>query len=162
MSRGISTVLDVGIAIVVVGAAVGILVGIPSPSSNQGGTAAPVDGAAIAGSTTTITYPRDGGGPAVVTGTAAGLLADAARARQDGTGAAYVDAITAAIDERIDDTGATTQLVAACTAGPSRRDHVVAGPAPPGGVAVDATTYHLDGNVSEGCRPVVVLRRWSP
>lgn len=170
MNRGISTVLDVGFAIVLVGASVAVLTGVPAP----GPATPPADhlagGVAVAGSTLTVQYDRADGESAVVTGTVGTLLRDAAIARHMGVGEPFATSVTAAVDDRIEGTGTPTQLVGACvpaSASVSRstiRDRVVAGPAPPTGASVDATVYKWNGSVAgrADCEPVVVVRSWSP
>lgn len=181
MNRGISTVLDVGIAIVLVGASVAVLAGVPTSGVDQQPTVHAGGGDAIAGSTMTVQYERDGDRRAVVTRTVAGHVRDAAIASQTGVGEPYVTAVEEDVSDRIDDTGTRTQLVGACVAdgGPSASGAqtwnasdegrhggtVVAGPAPPTGATVDATVYRWNESAvptTAGCQPVVVVRSWSP
>lgn len=160
MNRGISTVVDVSLAIVLVGTSVAVLSGVPAAHS-QLMTTPNTGGAAVAGSTLTVEYERPDGEMATVTGTVAGLLRDAAIARSRGPAGEYAGAVTSAIGGRLDRTGAPAQLVAGC----GGIDPVVAGPHPPTGVAVTATVYRWNGTASGAdrqCRPVVVVRRWSP
>lgn len=171
MNRGISTVLDVGLAIVLIGASVAVLAGVPTPNPDHGADAE-VGGVSVAGSTMTIEYDRPDGQSAVATGTVAGHLRDAALARRAGVGDDYVAAVESDVADRIETTGAPTQLVGACSRpdrgeDDSRRETepVVAGPTPPTGEPVDATVYrwNADAGQSTGeCDPVVVVRRWSP
>jgi len=168
MNRGISTVVDVSVAIVLVGASVALLAGVPAPDSPSH-QAPGTGGTAIAGSTTTVQYERVDGQTAVVTGTAAGLLRDAAIARYRGTGGPFVEAVARSVASRIERTGTPAQLVAACPGS----DPVVAGTAPPDERPVRATVYHWNestlanasaatdrGDAADRCRPVVVVRRW--
>lgn len=171
MNRGISTVLDVGFAIVLVGASVAVLAGVPTPGPDHGAEAG-VGGVSVAGSTMTVEYERPDGQSAVATGTVAGHLRDAALARRAGVGDSYVAAVETDVAARIETTGAATQLVGACS--PSARggtdsrrepEPVVVGPAPPSGEPVDATVYRwnaVERPPTVECDPVVVVRRWSP
>lgn len=171
MSRGISTVLDVGFAVVLVGASVAVLAGVPSPGLD-GAASAQVGGASVAGSTMTVQYERPDGQSAVVTATVAGHLRDAALARRAGVGDAYVEAVEADVGTRIESTGASAQILGACSADAETggalsegAETVVAGPAPPTGEPVDATVYRWNGDEHRetvDCDPVVVVRRWSP
>lgn len=162
MSRGMSTVVDVALATVLIGASVAVFVGAPPPAG--GGDATPImpdsGGVAVAGATLTVSYRRADGERATVTGTVAGLLRDAAIARRRGTGRRYVDAVRRRIDRRIDRVGTPAQLVGAC----GMAEPVVAGPTPPGDAPVIATVYRWNRTAANGtdCRPVVVVRRWSP
>ncbi|MFB6094007.1 MAG: hypothetical protein ABEJ77_03605 [Halanaeroarchaeum sp.] len=169
MNRGISTVLDVGIAMVLIGASVAVIAGVPAP--DEGASRVPEVGeTAIGGSTLTVRYDRPDGPDAVVTGTATGLIRDAALGRGTPAGAAYADAVERAVTERIEETSARVQIVGACSTGDVDPDdvdgerRVVAGPAPPGDRPVDATLYRWNATRrSDGtaCSPVVVVRRWS-
>lgn len=170
MNRAISTVLDVGFAIVLVSASVVVLAGVPAPDVDQRPAVQGGGGAAVAGSTMTVQYARDDGQQAAVTRTVAGHLRDAAIAREQAVGEAYVTAVADDLSDRIETTGTPTQLVGACVeqdgdvAG-TETEPVVAGPAPPTGVPVDATLYRWNESAvpaSADCRPVVVVRRWSP
>lgn len=170
-NRGISTVLDVGFAVVLIGASVAVLAGVPMPAPDHGADAG-VGGVSVAGSTMTVEYERPDGRSAVATGTVAGHLRDATLARQAGVGEDYVGAVERRVAERIETTGARTQLVGTCSVsagtGVDSRgaaEPVVAGPAPPTGVPVDATVYRWNEGGRPGtadCDPVVVVRRWSP
>ncbi|AKH97094.1 DUF7284 family protein [Halanaeroarchaeum sulfurireducens] len=168
MNRAISTVFDVGFAIVLVGASVAVLAGVPAPGTDQPPTVHSGGGVALSGSTMTVQYPREDGPPAVVTGTVAGHVRDAAVARHAGVGDDYVAAVEREVGTRIKDTGTRTQLVGACEPRnePSTpADTIVVGPAPPTGDPVDATAYRwneTDDGGSRDCDPVVVVRRWSP
>lgn len=164
MNRGISTVVDVAIAIVLVGASVALLSGVPAPDQPTHPSSESA-GAAIAGSTTTVHYDRADGQSAVVTGTAAGLLRDAAIARHRGVGEPFVEAVARTVARRIERTGTRAQLVAACP----DSDPVVAGTGPPDERPVSATVFRwgrsgVNGTTDEEdrCHPVVVVRRWSP
>ncbi|MFB6133034.1 MAG: hypothetical protein ABEJ44_06490 [Halanaeroarchaeum sp.] len=171
MNRGISTVLDVGFAIVLVGASVAVLSGVPTSAPDHGADA-DVGGVSVAGSTLTVEYERRDGQSAIVTGTVAGHLRDAALARRAGVGADYVRAVERQVADRVEVTGARTQLVGACSVSAGVGDDsrgatepVVAGPAPPTGEPVDATVYRwnaVERPPTVACDPVVVVRRWSP
>lgn len=171
MSRAISTVLDVGVAIVLVGASVAVFAGVPSPAAEPERPVPSTGGDTIAGSTMTVQYERTDGQDVAVTGTVAGLLRDAAIARHESASEAYVGAVEESVTDRIDETGTATQLVGACAAGsggdalPSaNRSPVVAGPSPPSGQSVDATVYRWNESSAAGsadCDPIVVVRRWS-
>ncbi|MFB6124724.1 MAG: hypothetical protein ABEJ59_02030 [Halanaeroarchaeum sp.] len=157
MSRGISTVVDVSLAVVLVGASVGVLAGVaptqPSPPPRPGS-----GGAAVAGTTLAVDYDRADGASASVTATVAGHLRDAAIARNRSTDGRYVAAVTGAVGDRLDRVGVDAQLLASCPGD----DPVVAGRAPPTGGAVTATVYRWNASAEERCAPVVVVRRWSP
>ncbi|WP_259519264.1 hypothetical protein [Halanaeroarchaeum sp. HSR-CO] len=182
MNRGISTVLDVGFAIVLVGASVAVLAGVPATGVDQQPAVHASGGVAVAGSTMTVEYEREDDRSAVVTRTVAGHVRDAAIARDQGVGEPYVSAVEADVADRIAETGTRTQIVGACvedgrasTMGPETRHEsadagqdagtVVAGPAPPTGAPVDATVYRWNESAvptSTACQPVVVVRSWSP
>lgn len=157
MSRGISTVVDVSLAVVLVGASVGVLSGVPaadpSPAPRPGS-----GGAAVAGSTLAVQYERADGESASVTATVAGHLRDAAIARNRSGDERYVAAVTRAVGDRLDRVGAHANLVASCPGD----DPVVAGRTPPTGAAVTATVYRWNASADDSCAPVVVVRRWSP
>ena len=171
MSRGISTVLDVGIAIVLIGASVGVLAGVPVPTEEQGMAAHRGGGVAVAGSTMSVEYDREDGQTVVVTRTVAGHVRDAAIARDAGVGDAYTTAVESAVADRIGETGTRAQLVGACESVAEEPDREAAdgdpfavGPAPPLDRPVDATVYRWNGSDSEAtadCEPVVVVRSWS-
>lgn len=182
MNRGISTVLDVGFAIVLVGASVAVLAGVPTTGVDQQPSVHVGGGVAVAGSTLTVQYERHDDRSAVVTRTVAGHVRDAAIARDQGVGETYVSTVEADVADRIEETGTPTQLVGACVddgrasmmgpetkhgSGDEARDAgmVVAGPAPPSGAPVDATVYRWNASAvptSTDCQPVVVVRSWSP
>lgn len=173
MNRAISTVLDVGVAMVLVGASVALLAGVPVPAGGDDVAVHAGGGSAVAGSTMTVEYERADGQQVQVTGTVAGLLHDAALSRQAGVGAPYVTAVETAVADRIQNTGTPTQLVGTCVpadgAAPTESvpAPVVAGPTPPGDEPVDATTYRWNGNqdaatATDDCDPLVVVREWSP
>ncbi|MFB6069606.1 MAG: hypothetical protein ABEJ76_01175 [Halanaeroarchaeum sp.] len=158
MTRGLSTVVDVAFAILLVGSSVAVLSGVhpadPAPRVQPG-----TGGEAVAGSTMTVRYERADGASAAVTGTVAGLVRDAAIARHRGVGGRYVAAVTDAVDDRLAETGVRAQIVGACPGD----DPVVAGQTPAGSRGIRATAYRW--NATEGvddCRPTVVVRRWSP
>lgn len=157
MSRAISTVVDVSLAVVLVGASVAVLSGVapadPSPAPRPGS-----GGAAVAGSTLAVQYERPDGASASVAATVAGHLRDAAIARNRSTDDRYVEAVRSAVGDRLDRVGAPAQLVAACPGD----DPVVAGRTPPTGAAVAATVYRWNASTDDSCAPVVVVRRWSP
>lgn len=182
MNRGISTVLDVGFAIVLVGASVAVLAGVPTPGVDQQPVVHAGGGVAVAGSTMTVQYERDDDRPAIVTRTVAGHVRDAVISRDEGVGETYVTAVEDDVADRIEKTGTPTQLVGACVADgrapttasePRQRNGdegyddgmVVAGPTPPTGAPVDATLYRWNESAvptSADCQPVVVVRSWSP
>lgn len=171
MSRAISTVLDVGLAIVLVGASVAVFAGVPTPAADPARPVPSTGGDTLAGSTMTVQYERADGQDVAVTGTVAGLVRDAAIARQESASEAYVDAVEESVADRIDETGTATQLVGACEDDSGRdavpsanRSPVVAGPTPPSGQSVDATVYRWNESSDAGtanCDPIVVVRRWS-
>lgn len=172
MNRGISTVLDVGVAIVLIGASVGVLAGVPTPAVDQRSAVHSGGGVAVAGSTMSVQYDREDGQTVVVTRTVAGHVRDAAIARHAGVGDAYTTAVESAVADRIEETGTRAQLVGACEANAEDLDReaadggpVVVGPAPPMERPVDATVYRWNGTDSAAtaaCEPVVVVRSWSP
>lgn len=171
MTRAISTVLDVGVAIVLIGASVAVFAGVPAPTDGTDALALSTGGSSLAGSTMTVQYERSDGQEVVVTGTVAGLLRDAAIARYDGVGEAYVDAVEESVTDRIDATGTPTQLVGTCGTpdgfggeAADDRTQVVSGASPPSGHPVEATVYRWNASptgTAADCDPAVVLRRWS-
>ena len=171
MTRAISTVLDVGVAIVLIGASVAVFAGVPAPAADTDAPTVSTGGSSLAGSTMTVEYERTDGQPVVVTGTVAGLLRDAAIARHEGVGETYVEAVEDSVTDRIDATGTPTQLLGTCGSldGTGRtatdnRTQVVAGTSPPTGQPVEATVYRWNASptgASADCDPAVVLRRWS-
>jgi hypothetical protein len=169
MTRAISTVLDVGVAIVLIGASVAVFAGVPAPAEETDTLAPSTGGSGLAGSTMTVQYERTDGQAVVVTGTVAGLLRDAAIARHEGDGDAYVDAVEESVADRIDATGTPTQLLGTCGTADdigsgANRTQVVSGPSPPTGQPVEATVYRWNTSATgtaADCHPAVVLRRWS-
>lgn len=168
MNRGISTVLDVGVAIVLVGASVAVLAGVPTPGATEDVATHTGGGVAVAGSTMTVSYERPDGQTASVTRTVAGHLSVAAKTRATDSGDDYTTAVERDVAERIEDTGTSTQLASACVRETPESSQVestvVVGQAPPGDATVDAVVYRPKESTSDSseCDPVVVVRSWSP
>lgn len=151
MTRAISTVVDVSLAILLVSAAAVALVAIPSDDP------APPDPDAAArtvlASTATVEYgPADG---QTTTGRVSTLLAQAAVAADRGTASGFVAAVERAADGVARATGGRVEVVATAGAATLR----VGTRPPPGAAAVTATTHAVDAN---GTTVSVTVRTWSP
>lgn len=155
MSRGVSTVVDATLCLLLVSAAAVTLAGVdaePDPRPPDAGRVAE----ALTVTTATVEYRLPAGPVAedrprnrTANGTLAALLADAARVdrRADGGFATSVRAHVARWLRQFP--GGVQVRVAA-----DRRQPLVVGGSPPHGAAVDAATLRFDGMR-------VVVRRWS-
>ncbi|MFB6267034.1 MAG: hypothetical protein ABEI31_05185 [Halodesulfurarchaeum sp.] len=166
VDRGMSTPVDVALAMLLVAASVGTLATIPeqAPPEPQ------VKGSVLLGSRLEVTY-RVPEGRAAVTGTVGSLLQEAARATVPPVTPrerAFVEAVTAAVDRRLHRIGSPVQLVAVCT--PRDEGTVLRiGSTPPTDVPVRSAVYGYkerspttSSESRPACRPLVVVRRWSP
>ncbi|AHG05191.1 hypothetical protein HALDL1_05540 [Halobacterium sp. DL1] len=150
VSRAISTVLDVSLALLLVSAAVVALVTIP------GGDRRPPDPDAAArtvlASTATATYgpPED---RRSVSGRVSTLVGQAAVAADRGTDPAFVDAVEGAVHYVLVRTDGNVELFA--RAGDST---VRVGPRPPVSASVAAVTHEVD---LRNTTATVTVRTWS-
>ncbi|PSQ45969.1 hypothetical protein BRD17_00435 [Halobacteriales archaeon SW_7_68_16] len=151
--RAIGTTVDVAIALLIVGAAVGIVAAAVPPSDDGGGDADAVATTLATGTTTVEYVVSDAGGggdgsPRIARGTYARLLADAALAnvtvdgRSIGTGSGYVETVadrvrtaTATADGRVTVTARWQPYAGAPIGGRTR-----VGPSPPPAADVHAAT----------------------
>lgn len=166
--RGLSTPIDVSIALVLVAASVLVIGGIdpvePDPPD--------VQGSALLGGPLEITYNGDAG-TVTVAGTVGGLMSDAAvvaTTSNSAEDAAFVSAVEHSADRELERRGVPAQVVATC----NRSDagsvtQIEAGPRPPADAVVYATVYRRtpasprDGaERTDRCEPLIVVRRWSP
>lgn len=155
MSRGVSTVVDATLCLLLVSAAALTLAGVdsgPNPQSPDAGRVAE----ALAATTATVDYRLPAGAVAenrprnrTARGTLAALLGDAVRVdrRTDG---GFVAGVRARVERWLRRFPGGVQVRAAVG---DRRPLVVGGTPPPG-VRVDAATLRFD-------RALVVVRRWS-
>ncbi len=158
--RGVSTPLDVALGILLVGAAVGVIVGVQpvaDPSPTMGGSV-------LLGSPLEVTYTA-GDDSATVRGTVGGLFGDAILSGHGGVSArdrAYRDAVQATVDGRLDRNNRPIQLVGYCR-GTADRNPLVAGRTVPMDRPVRASVYEVAGTPADGvrCDPAIVVRRWS-
>ena len=149
MTRAVSTVVDVSLAMLLVSAAVLALVAIPDDEP------APPDPDAAArtvlASTLTATFGPDDG--RVAAGRVSTLLAHAAVA-DAASGRGFVDSVLAAVDAVLADAGGRIEVVATAGGDPLR-----VGPRPPPDAAVAATTHEVPANETT---VTVTVRTWSP
>lgn len=150
MTRAVSTVLDVSLALLLVSVAVVALVTIPGSESRPPDP----DAAArtVLASTATATYgPADD--PRTVSGRVSTLAGHAAVAADRGSDPPFVDAVEAAVGRVLARTGGEVELLA--TAG----DTVVrVGPRPPASASVAAVTHRVD---VRNATATVTVRTWS-
>ncbi|GGM68339.1 hypothetical protein J2752_002087 [Halarchaeum rubridurum] len=159
-SRGLSTVLDVAVCVLLVGGAVVTLAGIAPPTPAADTAPAATARAAL---DSTATVPVDG---APVRGSVAALFADAAVARGGDTAPpGYVAAVERAAARRLANASGRASLTASWRPdGPCRATTLTAGATPPPGVAVDAVTFVVPTGERPACgdAPVhLTLRTWS-
>lgn len=157
--RGVSTPLDVALGILLVGAAVGVLVGI-QPAADPGPA---VSGSVMLGSPMEVTYQTHDG-TATVTGTMGGLIGDATLAGHgnvSGRDRAFREAVRATVDGRLDTYNRPIQIVGYCRGTP-QRNLLVAGRSVPPDRPIRATVYEIptatharsDGSPRETTVPV--------
>jgi hypothetical protein len=151
VTRAISTVVDVSLAILLVSAAAVALVTIPSSEPE------PPDPDATArtvlASTVTVDYGQADG--RTTAGRLSTLLAHAAVAADRGSTPGFVAAVERAADDVVRDTGGRVEVVAVAGASTLR----VGTRPPPDASAVAATTHDVDAN---GTTVSVTVRTWSP
>lgn len=150
MSRAISTVVDVSLAILLVSAAAVALVTIPSDEP------APPDADAAARtvlvSTATVSYGQ--ADARVATGRVSTLLAHATVAAARNARPRFVAAVEGAVGDVVEDVGGRIELVATVGDGVVR-----VGPRPPPDASVAATTHDVPANETT---VAVTVRTWSP
>ncbi|MFB6153915.1 MAG: hypothetical protein ABEJ27_06650 [Halodesulfurarchaeum sp.] len=167
VDRGMSTPLDVALAMLLVAASVGTLATIP----NEAPPSPEVKGSVLLGSRLEVAY-RVPDGRATVSGTVGSLLQEAARAKAaplTSRERAFVEAVTGAVDRRLHRIGSPVQLVAVCPQRDGLNRILRVGLTPPGRVPVRSAVYGLprrgapaSSDPTETCRPLVIVRRWSP
>jgi hypothetical protein len=150
VTRAVSTVVDVSLAILLVSAAAVALVTIPPAEPD------PPDPDATArtvlASTTTVSYGQ--GDERVASGRVSTLLAHAALAADRDAVPRFVAAVADATEGVVQDAGGRVELVA--TAGDTS---LRVGPRPPPDAAVAATTHEVPANETT---VTVTVRTWSP
>lgn len=178
-SRGISTVVDVAIGLLLVSAAVSVIAGINPPADNTPETS----GSVLLGSRVDVQVAASGP-ETTVTGTMGGMVGDAVLAGQPPVTArdrAFRRAVRAAVERRISETGVPIQVIGYCRGGaaagaggddgsmPSGQAIFVAGADTPPERPIRAVVYDVPGGPATGtpsgnrdCEPAVVVRRWSP
>jgi len=150
VTRAVSTVVDVSLAILLVSAAAVALVTIPGDESE------PPDPDATARTVlaSTVTAPYGQTDERVASGRVSTLLARAAVAADRDVRPAFVAAVTEAAAGIVGDAGGRVELVA--TAGDAT---LRVGPRPPHDDAVAATTHAVPAN---GTAVSITVRTWSP
>ncbi|MFB6138293.1 MAG: hypothetical protein ABEJ42_08170 [Halobacteriaceae archaeon] len=152
--RGVSTVVDVSLCLLLVGASVGVLVAAPDRHSTDPPSPRPV--ATVLG-TATGSVPVDApGGRATVREPLAGLLASAAAKRGDEGARPFVRAVRERLVEALSSVSGPVQVIATAPDG----GRVVVGPSPPPGVTVAAVSLAVPTGARGLAR--VTVRRWSP
>lgn len=150
-NRAVSTVLDVGLCLLLVSAAVGVLYAAPTGSSDDGGDVAASGATTLATSTATVEYtPTAGDASSIDRGTVASLLARAALANATVDGAsltsddAYVDAVRARTRRALAGVSGDARVRASAhwrpLPGSGLRSRVAVGPRPPPDADVHAAT----------------------
>lgn len=150
MSRAVSTVVDVSLAILLVSAAAVALVTIPhdEPDPPDPDAAART----VLASTVTVTYGE--AGERVASGRVSTLLAHAAVAGHRSETPGFVAAVRVAVADVLETAGGRLEVVA--TAGETS---IRAGPRPPPDASVAATAHEVPTN---GTTVTVTVRTWSP
>lgn len=152
MTRGVSTVVDVSLALLLVSAAAVALVAIPSDDPRPPDPDATAQ--AVLASTVTTTYEAASGVQRTKSGRVAALLGEAAVAADRGTDPAFVRAVETAVAELLARTDGRVEVVA--TAGSAM---VRTGASPPAGATVAAVAHDVVvGNESA----TITVRTWSP
>ncbi|MFB6110300.1 MAG: hypothetical protein ABEJ60_05430 [Halodesulfurarchaeum sp.] len=161
--RGMSTVVDVALGLVLLGAAAGVIATAPvAPEQNQPQAGAPV----LLGPTLTVEFQTESGHWTVeeTVGGLVGRAAIAGSTPSSDRSAAFREAVETSVRRYLDAHAASVQVVGVCR-GTDSVDPLLIGPAPPGDRPVRATVYALPATHSatngSACDPVVVLRRWS-
>jgi hypothetical protein len=164
--RGISTVVDVAVGLLLVGAAVGVVAGINPPADASPDTS----GSVLLGTRMEVSSGADDP-TARVTGAMGSLIADAALAGTPPVSSrdrAFRRAVRSAVSRRLSKLGVPFQVVGFCRQGPMSAS-IVAGPDVPPDRPVRATVYEVpppealrNETPSGRCDPAVVVRRWSP
>jgi len=159
-ARGLSTVLDVAVCVLLISGAVVTLTGIVPPTP-PGDTAPAATARAALDSTADVPV-----GDATVHGSLAALLADAAIARgADTAPPGYVAAVGRVATRRLANASGRAALTASWRPdGPCRAATLVVGTPPPPGTAVDAVTLTVPTGERPRCgdAPVhLTLRTWS-
>lgn len=157
MTRAVSTVVDVSLAMLLVSAAAVALVTIPSDDPE------PPDPDAAARTVLASTATAEYGQPGAETGTAATtasgrvstLLAHAAVAAERDTAPEFVAAVQEATGGVVRETGGRVEVLAVRGESTLR----VGARPPPDAAAVAATTHEVDAN---GTTVSVTVRTWSP
>lgn len=150
MTRAVSTVVDVSLAILLVSAAAVALVVIPH--EEPGPPDPDATARAVLASTTTVSYGQDD--ERVASGRVSTLLAHAAVAADRGETPGFVAGVEREADDVVGAAGDSVELVA--TAGDTS---LRVGPRPPPDAAVAASTHEVDAN---GTAVDVTVRTWSP
>lgn len=159
--RGVSTVVDVALGLLLVGAAAGVIATAPvAPDQTVTERGAP----SLLGPTITVEFETEAG-HWTVEESVGGLVGRAAVADPETErSAAFRAAVERAVGSYLDRHAAAVQLVGSCR-GPDAGEPLLIGTAPPDDRPVRATTYELSttGPSTNGsaCEPIVVLRRWS-
>lgn len=162
--RGVSTVLDVGLCLLLVSAAVGVLYAVPDGSPDERGDVAAPAATTVATSTATVEYqPAAADRRRVDRGTVASLLARAAVANATLEGEpvtgdeAYVDAVRSRSKRALAGVaGAARVRVRAQwrpVPGSDLRGTVAVGPEPPQGADVHAATLSVPVGDGRGAGP---------
>lgn len=172
--RGLSTPLDVAVGLLLVGAAVGVIAGVPAHQSSQADPGP--RGSVLLGSVIEVSYETERG-PAAVTGTIGGLVGEAviatgptaqagsSSANKSAETRAFVEAVRRKVGGRVSELGVPIQIVGYCRSGAG--DPLVIGRSVPQGAAVTASVYDssqpatLNRSTAAECDPAVVVRRWS-
>lgn len=158
--RGLSTVLDVAVCVILVAAGVVALTTVVPDDSAPDTTDPSATARAVLDSTASVTVANR-----TVHGTLAALLVDAAVADGRDRTPGYADAVSTAATRSLADTTRTAALTATWRPeDPCRAVDVTAGPTPPRGVGVDAVTLSVPTADDDcGDAPVhLTVRTWSP
>lgn len=152
MTRAVSTVMDVSLALLLVSAAAVALVTIPADDPRPPDP----DAAArsVLASTVTTQYQAASGEQRVAAGRVGTLLGEAVVSAARGENPAFVQAVETSVSKLLARTDGRIAVVA--TAG---ADTLRAGPSPPAGVAVASVTHDVVvGNETA----TITVRTWSP
>jgi hypothetical protein len=143
--RAVSTVLDVSVSLLLVGAAMLTLLSAPTAGPDPAAGRAEEVATTLAGSTATVSYEAAGETRAAH-GTMAGLLADAAVSnRTPGDGAAFRAAVASATRSSLGGTGWRGEIIATWRPyeGADDAARMRVGRTPPVGVSVHAATMEI-------------------
>ncbi|WP_435098247.1 DUF7284 family protein [Halarchaeum sp. P4] len=159
--RGLSTVLDVAVCVLLVGAGVVALTAAVPDESVPATTDPTATARAVLDSTATVTVANE-----TVRGTLATLLVDAAVADGHARAPDYADAVSVVATRRLANTTRTAAVTASWQPdAPCRAAVLAVGPTPPVGAAVDAVTLTVPTTNATGCGRASVhltVRTWSP